>query len=109
MYLQVYGVLPAATLFMVVYSKLSTRLSARQLFYAAAAPFFAFFTLFGTVLYPLRALLHPAAAALDVPQGLSYVTTLYRHWTYALFCKYMCILNKSNNVLLYRLLVLKEV
>ena len=87
--IQVYGVLPAATLFMLGYSKVSTLLSKRALFHATALPFFAFYLFFKLVMYPMRASLHPSEAAVEVfaglPEGMSYVVNLYRNWTFALF------------------------
>lgn len=87
--LQVYGVLPAATVFMLGYSKVSTLLSKRALFYATALPFFAFFLFFKLIMYPMRASLHPSEAAVamlaGLPEGMSYVVKLYRNWTFALF------------------------
>lgn len=74
--------------FMLVYSKVSTLLSKRALFYATAAPFFAFYLFFKLVMYPMRDVLHPSAesaAAAGVPEGMSYLVNLYRHWTFALF------------------------
>ncbi len=62
---QVYGVLPAATAFMVYYSWLSSYFSKKWLFYVTAAPFMVFYALFAWVLYPNRALIHPA-----LPKGL---------------------------------------
>eukprot|EP01040_Poterioochromonas_malhamensis_P018785 gene18785-22014_t len=56
--LKVYGVIPAATMFMVVYSKLSNSLDPRQLFPVILTPFLLFFSLFGLVLYPMRNVLH---------------------------------------------------
>jgi len=58
-FLKVYGVLPAATMFMVLYSKLSSMFSKDQLFYVTATPFFIFYGLFAFVLYPNRDLIHP--------------------------------------------------
>lgn len=85
--LQVYGVLPAATLFMLTYSKVSTLLSKRALFYATALPFFAFYLFFKLVMYPVWGSLHPsdAEAFAGLPKGMSYVVNLYRNWTFALF------------------------
>lgn len=87
-FLKVYGVLPAATVFMLVYSKVSTLLSKRALFYATAMPFFAFYLFFKLVMYPMRDILHPSAetaGSAGVPEGMSYLVNLYRHWTFALF------------------------
>ncbi|CAM9281204.1 unnamed protein product, partial [Hapterophycus canaliculatus] len=88
-FLKVYGVLPAATIFMLGYSKVSTLLSKRALFYATALPFFAFYLFFKLVMYPMRDSLHPSEATVGafagLPEGMSYVVNLYRNWTFALF------------------------
>lgn len=71
---------------MLAYSKVSTVLSKRALFYVAALPFFAFYLFFKLVMYPMRDSLHPSPqAAAGLPEGLSYLVNLYRHWTFALF------------------------
>src|ERR1700731_4600730 len=44
-FLKVWGVVPAAVIFMLVYAKLSNILSKEKLFYAAIAPFLVFFAL----------------------------------------------------------------
>lgn len=51
--------LPASAIFMVAYGWASNRLSKQALFYTTCAPFFAFYILFCTVIYPNRALLQP--------------------------------------------------
>ncbi|CAM9930874.1 unnamed protein product [Ectocarpus sp. 13 AM-2016] len=88
-FLKVYGVLPAATVFMLAYSKVSTLLSKRALFYATALPFFVFYLFFKLVMYPMRDSLHPSDTAVEalagLPEGISYVVNLYRNWTFALF------------------------
>lgn len=73
---------------MLVYSKISTLLSKRALFYTTAMPFFAFYLFFKLVMYPMRDALHPSAtsaAAASLPEGMSYLVNIYRHWTFALF------------------------
>lgn len=88
-FLKVYGVVPCALIYMIIYTKLSNTLSREGLFYAAIAPFLVFFSLFSTVIYPLRDVLHPttSADALQawLPAGLSGVAACYRNWSYALF------------------------
>ncbi|CAM9861271.1 unnamed protein product [Ectocarpus sp. 4 AP-2014] len=88
-FLKVYGVLPAATVFMLAYSKVSTLLSKRALFYVTALPFFVFYLFFKLVMYPMRDSLHPSDAAVEalagLPEGISYAVNLYRNWTFALF------------------------
>lgn len=88
-FLKVYGVVPAAILFMLIYSKMSNILSKPALFYATITPFIVFFGLFATVFYPYRDALHPTASAdwlqSVLPQGLSGLVACYRNWTYSLF------------------------
>lgn len=83
-FLKVYGVVPAAALFMVVYAKLANNLSPRSLFYVTLTPFFIFYAVFAFVLYPLRDTLHPLSIV--VPKGgLSFAVNLLRHWTFSLY------------------------
>ncbi len=88
-FLKVWGVLPAAILFMIIYSKLSNILNKPALFYTTISSFILFFGLFALVLYPLRDAVHPTAAAdslkLLLPEGFSGLVALFRNWTYALF------------------------
>lgn len=88
-FLKVWGVLPAAVLFMIIYAKLSNILSKPKLFYTTIASFIAFFGIFALFLYPMRDILHPTVAADQLqsflPQGFSGLVALFRNWTYALF------------------------
>lgn len=88
-FLKVWGVVPCAIIFMLLYAKLSNILSKENLFYAAIAPFLVFFALFVVVLYPNREVLHPNASAdfiqAYLPTGLSGLVACYRNWTYSLF------------------------
>ena len=88
-FLKVWGVLPFAALFMIIYAKLSNKLSKPALFYATITPFIAFFALFATVLYPLREVLHPHALAdslqAALPSGFMGLIAIMRNWTFALF------------------------
>ena len=88
-FLKVWGVLPVAILFMVIYSKMSNKLSKPALFYASVAPFIIFFGLFAVVLYPNREVLHPTAFC-DwlqdyLPLGLMGLIAIIRNWTFSLF------------------------
>lgn len=87
-FLKVWGVLPAAILFMVFYSKMSNKLSKPALFYSTITPFILFFALFATVIYPCREFLHPTDLAdkleLAAPR-LHGMIAIFRNWTYALF------------------------
>ena len=88
-FLKVWGVVPGAIIFMLVYAKLSNVLSKPALFYSAIAPFLAFFALFAFVLYPNREALHPTTSAdflqSILPAGLSGLVAVYRDWTFSLF------------------------
>jgi len=88
-FLKVWGVVPAAILFMLVYSKLSNILSKTKLFYTTITPFLVFFGLFALVIYPNIDSLHPTtsadALASFLPKGLGGLVACYRNWTYSLF------------------------
>jgi len=88
-FLKFWGVLPCAVLFMLLYAKLSNKLSKPALFYATVVPFVVFFGLFGTVLYPLRDSLHPHQFC-DMlqnvlPAGFKGLVDVLRNWTFSLF------------------------
>jgi AAA family ATP:ADP antiporter len=82
-FLKVYGVLPAAALFMVVYAKISNIFSKRKLFYVTAFPFFAFYALFCFVLYPFRHFLQPAE--FGGSEGIGFLFKIIQHWTFSLY------------------------
>lgn len=88
-FLKVWGVLPIAVLFMLIYSKLSNTLSKTKLFYTTITAFLVFFALFKLVLYPAKDLLHPHALCdqlqAALPAGFSGLVAIIRNWTFALF------------------------
>ena len=88
-FLKVWGVLPFAIIFMIIYSKLSNIFSKPKLFYTTIAFFIAFFAIFALFLYPSRDVLHPTAAADQLqaylPEGFKGLVAFFRNWTYALF------------------------
>ena len=88
-FIKVWGTMPIAILFMLVYSELSNYLSRGMLFYLTVSVFLAFFVLFATVLYPYRDTLNPNAFAdalkTHVPMGLYGLIECIRNWSYALF------------------------
>ncbi len=88
-FLKVWGVLPIAIIFMIVYSKLSNIFSKQKLFYTTITFFIAFFAIFVLLLYPNRDVLHPSDAAdrlqAFLPEGFKGLVALFRNWTYALF------------------------
>lgn len=88
-FLKVYGVIPMAILFMILYAKMSNILSKPKLFYTTISFFVGFFAIFALVLYPMRESLHPHQFAdwlqAHLLPGLSGFVAIIRNWTYALF------------------------
>jgi len=88
-FLKVWGVLPIAILFMLVYAKLSNILSKTKLFYTTITSFLVFFALFALVLYPARGVLHPTEMAdklqAVLPDGFKGLVAIFRNWTFSLF------------------------
>jgi AAA family ATP:ADP antiporter len=88
-FLKVYGVLPAALIFMFIYAKMSNILSKSSLFYATVTPFILFFAIFSLLLYPNREALHPNGFC-DylqgiLPAGFMGLIAIIRNWTFSLF------------------------
>lgn len=92
-FLKIYGVLPAATLFIGVYSKMASVLDKKTLFYATCIPFFVFFFLFDAVVYPHRSSIQPSLSTMQSLLGISaeatsaaaVVSRLFANWTSALY------------------------
>lgn len=88
-FLKVWGVLPLAIIFMIVYSKLSNVFSKQKLFYSTISFFIAYFALFALIMYPNRDILHPTDVADKIqaflPSGFTGLVALIRNWSYALF------------------------
>ena len=87
LFLKSWGVVPAAIIFMLIYSKMSNLLSKENLFYATIIPFIIFFAAFAWIIYPNREALHPDTTYLQsiVPEGLKGLVACYGNWTYSLF------------------------
>jgi AAA family ATP:ADP antiporter len=88
-FLKSFGVVPAAILFMIVYSKLSNVLSKENLFYVTLLPFVIFFGLFAFFMYPLRDSLMPHESAIwlrsFLPGGWIGLAAAYENWMYSIF------------------------
>lgn len=88
-FLKLWGVLPFAILFMLLYSKLSNIFNKPKLFYTMIAVFIGFFALFALVLYPNREFLHPNvfcdSLQASLPKGFAGFVAIIRNWTYSLF------------------------
>mmetsp|Transcript_2560 Transcript_2560/g.6145 ORF Transcript_2560/g.6145 Transcript_2560/m.6145 type:complete len:563 (-) Transcript_2560:1108-2796(-) len=83
-FLKVYGVLPAATMFMLYYSRISNIFSKKALFYVTALPFMAFYAAFAYFIYPNREFLHPPIPD-DLDERWKYAVSLLCNWSYSLF------------------------
>eukprot|EP00978_Attheya_sp_CCMP212_P020227 scaffold57624_cov36-Attheya_sp.AAC.2 len=92
-FLKIYGVLPAATAFIALYSKMASVLEKRALFYTTCVPFFVFFVLFGVVIFPNAQLIQPSLETMqaifgvngDASGGMSVLAKIFSNWTSALF------------------------
>ncbi len=88
-FIKVWGVLPLAIVFMLVFAKLSNIMSKTKLFYTTISAFLVFFVLFKLVLYPASTFLHPHALAehlqASLPAGFSGLIAIFRNWTFSLF------------------------
>ncbi|MDB6081205.1 MAG: tlca3 [Chlamydiia bacterium] len=88
-FLKFWGTLPAAVIFMLIYSKMSNMLTKENLFYATIAPFLIFFGLFATVFYPNRDALQLDTLAnfltTALPEGAHGLVESIRAWHYSVF------------------------
>jgi len=83
------GVLAGALVFMLIYAKLSNKLSKPALFFTTLSPFLVFFALFALVFYPAKDALHPHALAdkmqAMLPVGLMGFVAVFRNWMFSIF------------------------
>ena len=86
-FLKLYAVMPCATAFIVIYSKLSNALGKQALFYTTLIPFFIFYGIFAFVLFPMRDALHfPLPDGVTAGGGAgSAAMNLLRYWSFSLF------------------------
>jgi len=90
-FLKIYGVLPAATAYIALYSKMASVLEKRTLFFSTCIPFFIFFVIFDVVIFPNIAILHPSIETVakllgGAPTGgLAVLAKILSNWTSALF------------------------
>lgn len=88
-FLKLYGVTPAAILFMIVFVKLANIFDREKLFYVIVSFFLTFFIVFGFVLYPLRDVLHMSSETIASLQQsmprLHWVFPVIGNWSYSLF------------------------
>ncbi|MCF7852440.1 MAG: NTP/NDP exchange transporter [Simkaniaceae bacterium] len=88
-FLKLYGVTPAAILFMVVFMKLANVLSRERLFYAVLLPFLVFFGAFGFIIYPNKELLHLGLDTIQSLQArfpnLHWFIPVIGNWSFSMF------------------------
>ncbi len=88
-FLKLYCVTPAAILFVIIYAKLTNIFSRENVFYIVVGPFVVFFALFGFVIYPNLAALHPSqesimALQIAYPRLIGFID-IYAYWAFSLF------------------------
>lgn len=88
-FLKLYGVTPAAILFMIIFMKLANVLTREKLFYTILVPFLAFFGLFGFLIYPNKDLFHMSLTTIQNYQhqlpNLHWLIPVVGNWSYSLF------------------------
>jgi ATP:ADP antiporter, AAA family len=88
-YLKLFGVLPAAILFFIVYTKLSNILSRPMVFYSVVLFFLLFFGCFSTLIYPNQAMLHMSDDTIRSLQtdwpSIKWMIPMIGYWTNSLF------------------------
>ena len=83
---KLFGVLPSAVIFILVYSKLANLLSREKLYYSMTSFFIIFFAVYAFVLYPMQGQLNLdlSGAIAEYPK-LKYPLLILSHWSSALF------------------------
>ena len=88
-FLKGWFVMPAAILFVVLYTKMSNMFSQEKIFYYIVSTFIAFFVTFAFVLYPNQEMIHPSQEVVRALQeqypNLYYIFPIWGIWTYSLF------------------------
>eukprot|EP00873_Tetraselmis_striata_P008538 jgi/Tetstr1/428802/TSEL_018789.t1 len=88
-FLTVYGTLPSAIIFLVLFSAASQRFEREQLFNGVVTMFISFFALFACFLYPCHQSLHLTATGSAfmqaLPSGLEGLVCMVQNWTFTLF------------------------
>lgn len=88
-YLKGIFVMTSATLFVVLYTKLSNLFSSEKLFYGIVASFLAFFGIFSFIIYPNLDAFHPDIATIHALQTefprMKFLFSVWGVWTYSLF------------------------
>lgn len=90
-FLKIYGVLPAATGFIAIYSKYSTLMTKKTLFYSTCIPFFLFFQVFDSIIYPIKSSIQPSLEYTmsffggEKGTAVDVIAKIFSNWTSALY------------------------
>jgi AAA family ATP:ADP antiporter len=88
-FLKLYGVTPAAILFMIAFIKLANVFSRERLFYVILTPFLAFFGLFAFLIYPNKEVLHMSMDSIQAAQAslpnLHWLIPVVGNWSFSIF------------------------
>jgi len=88
-FLKLYGVTPAAILFMIIFIKLANVFTRERLFYMVLAPFLIFFAAFAFIIYPNKEALHMSMASIQAAQAsvpnLHWLIPVVGNWSFSIF------------------------
>ncbi len=88
-FLKLYGVTPAAIIFMIVFIKLANVFSRERLFYVIIAPFLVFFGFFAFLIYPNKEALHMSMDSIQAAQAslpnLHWLIPVVGNWSFSIF------------------------
>ncbi len=88
-FLKLYGVTPAAILFMIIFIKLANIFSKEKLFYIVLCPFLLFFAAFAFVIYPNKEALHMSMESIQSAQSslpnLHWLIPVVGNWSFSIF------------------------
>lgn len=88
-FLKLYGVTPAAILFMVFFVKLANVMEREKLFYSIVSFFVIFFGVFGFFIYPLKDILHFSPETIKGLQesmpNFHWFIPVFGNWSYSIF------------------------
>jgi AAA family ATP:ADP antiporter len=88
-FIKIWAIFPMAVLFTYLFTKLSNRFNREKVFYIMMSVFLVFFFLFGFILYPFKAFLHPDQLAnqlqTSLPAGFKGLIMIIKNWSFTLF------------------------
>ena len=88
-FLKLYGVTPAAIIFMIVFIKLANVFTRERLFYAILTPFLVFFGIFAFFIYPNKEALHMGMESMQNMQAsypnLHWLIPVVGNWSFSIF------------------------